>query len=366
MPTRYEYYHPALGDNALQIGLSSRDWAAQSFTPDTSHTITHVALKMWKNYSNIGNVVVSIRLTDVNGRPKDADLASATIASSGIYWSPTSGGGSGLREGVGLTVALDVPLAVTAGTQYSIVIYAAGATASRNIWWRKTASSVYAGGILCYSTNGVNWSSSVGDAAFEEWDGEPSKPTVTTQDATSIITSIATANGNVTALGDSEVYQHGVVRSGSEITDPLLELGYNEFVLLGAKATVGTFTYGFTGLTPGTTYHYKAYAISMAGISYGVDVSFVAGEVVFPTDPLARVSSIRHIFRPGSFRMQVQLGDLGFDIDVAEALVRKEVARELGEAGAPRCPVGTFLAWSAERGYFCATPEEIIEMQGEL
>lgn len=38
---------------------------------------------------------------------------------------------------------------------------------------------------------------------------------------------------------------------------------------------------------------------------------------------LTRVSSIRHIFRPGFFKMQAGLGDLGFDIDVAEASIRR-------------------------------------------
>lgn len=54
----------------------------------------------------------------------------------------------------------------------------------------------------------------------------------------------------------------------------------------------------------------------------------------YPSDDIARVSSIRHIFRPGMFRMQVGLGDLGLDIDVAEATVRKELdtAKEVEEA----------------------------------
>ena len=50
-----------------------------------------------------------------------------------------------------------------------------------------------------------------------------------------------------------------------------------------------------------------------------------AGGGIFPVDDVARVSSIRHIVRPGFFRMQVGLGDLGFDIDIAEATVRKEL-----------------------------------------
>lgn len=61
------------------------------------------------------------------------------------------------------------------------------------------------------------------------------------------------------------------------------------------------------------------------------------GGVIHPSDDVARVSSIRHIFRPGFFRMQVGLGDLGFDIDVAETSVRRELdtAKEAERPGYP-------------------------------
>jgi len=51
------------------------------------------------------------------------------------------------------------------------------------------------------------------------------------------------------------------------------------------------------------------------------DVSYPSA--VYPSSSMARVSSIRHICRPGFYRMQVGLGDLGFDIDVAETAVHK-------------------------------------------
>lgn len=50
----------------------------------------------------------------------------------------------------------------------------------------------------------------------------------------------------------------------------------------------------------------------------------VSAPSVYPSDAGTRVSSIRHIFRPGMFRMQVGLGDIGMDIDIAEA-VRREL-----------------------------------------
>ncbi|GAF77714.1 unnamed protein product [marine sediment metagenome] len=53
------------------------------------------------------------------------------------------------------------------------------------------------------------------------------------------------------------------------------------------------------------------------------ELVIVQGGSIYPTDAVARVSSIRHIFRPGFFKMQAGLGDLGFDIDVAEASIRR-------------------------------------------
>lgn len=66
------------------------------------------------------------------------------------------------------------------------------------------------------------------------------------------------------------------------------------------------------------------------------------GGAIFPSDDVARVSSIRHIFRPGLFAMQVALGALGFDIDIAEASVRAalDTAKEVEEA--PPEPAETY------------------------
>lgn len=61
----------------------------------------------------------------------------------------------------------------------------------------------------------------------------------------------------------------------------------------------------------------------------------------YPSDAIARVSSIRHIYQPGSFRMQVGLGDLGFDVDVAEATVRGALDTAKPVEEAPPEPVVT-------------------------
>jgi len=56
--------------------------------------------------------------------------------------------------------------------------------------------------------------------------------------------------------------------------------------------------------------------------------------VIHPSDDVARVSSIRRIYHPGLYRMEVALGDLGFEWDVSEVGMRK-IPDEVEEPEAP-------------------------------
>jgi len=73
------------------------------------------------------------------------------------------------------------------------------------------------------------------------------------------------------------------------------------------------------------------YYMTQKGTGYEPTLEFTYYKAPYPSDSMARVSSIRHIFRPGFYRMQVGLGDIGLDIDVAEATVRKalDTAKEV-------------------------------------
>lgn len=96
-------------------------------------------------------------------------------------------------------------------------------------------------------------------------------PTVTTQATTSILETTATGNGNVTALGDSPVTQHGHCWDTS--INPTTS---NNKTTKGAKGSTGAFTSSITGLSAGTLYYTRAYAINTAGTSYGDNVTFTA------------------------------------------------------------------------------------------
>jgi hypothetical protein len=92
-------------------------------------------------------------------------------------------------------------------------------------------------------------------------------PTVTTQAVSDITTDTATGNGNVTSDGGATITERGVCWGTS--TNPTT--GDNKATAAG---TTGAFTVDITGLSAGTHYHVRAYAINSEGTSYGADVEF--------------------------------------------------------------------------------------------
>ncbi len=110
-------------------------------------------------------------------------------------------------------------------------------------------------------------------------------PSVTTQAVTEITTTTATGNGNVTVLGTYNPTQHGVVWSTSP--NPTTA---DSKTTDGPVSETGAFTSLVTGLTPGVTYHVRAYATSDAGTSYGENVTFTAH--IVPTVSTQAVASV--------------------------------------------------------------------------
>ena len=92
-------------------------------------------------------------------------------------------------------------------------------------------------------------------------------PTVSTTAISLITLSSATAGGNVTADGGGAVTGRGVCWSTSE--NPITADSHTS-----DGTGTGEFTSSLTGLSPGTTYHVRAYAINAAGIAYGNDITF--------------------------------------------------------------------------------------------
>lgn len=114
---------------------------------------------------------------------------------------------------------------------------------------------------------------------------KPMAPVVTTSDALGITRNSATAGGNVTDEGGEEVTVRGVCWHTAE--NPTTS---------GNKSSdgsgPGSYTSDMNGLTPGTRYYVRAYAVNNSGTGYGKNVSFVTEEVGMATVTTDKPSSV--------------------------------------------------------------------------
>ncbi len=98
-------------------------------------------------------------------------------------------------------------------------------------------------------------------------------PQITTQAATNITNTSATANGNITLLGDPAPTQYG--HCWSTTSGPTL---LNNSTSNGPATSTGAFTSSITGLNPSTTYYVRAYVTNSTGTYYGPEVAFTTGQ----------------------------------------------------------------------------------------
>ena len=109
--------------------------------------------------------------------------------------------------------------------------------------------------------------------------GGVSAPTVTAQAATNIATTSATLNGTITATGGANATVEGFNWG--------LTAGYGQVASTIGSFGTGAFANVITGLSPGQTYHYQAFATNSGGTGVSGDNTFTA----LTTPPLTWDSS---------------------------------------------------------------------------
>jgi outer membrane protein assembly factor BamB len=123
-------------------------------------------------------------------------------------------------------------------------------------------------------------------------------PSVTTDDATNITTTGARLNGNLTSMGTatsvSVFFQWG--------TSPGV---YPNTTMAQVMSATGTFYFDLTGLTPGTTYYFRAQADG-DGTAYGSEKSFT----VSTTPPAVTTNAATNITTTGA-RLNGNLTSMG-------------------------------------------------------
>lgn len=156
MANLYEYYNT--GDDGGRVTWSGVGDTAQTFTPQVSHRITSVKLKLYR-VGSPGTLTVGIRAT-AGGQPTGGDLVSGTTNGNTL---PTASPYE-WRE-----ITLGAGYNLVAGTQYAIVLQVGGDASNYVVWrWDKT-SPTYAGGFLC-AGSGESWTQYPDyDMMFEDW-----------------------------------------------------------------------------------------------------------------------------------------------------------------------------------------------------
>lgn len=110
-------------------------------------------------------------------------------------------------------------------------------------------------------------------------------PVLTTNSASSVLSTAATLNGEITSDGGSSVTARGFVYSTSDNTPTIGEGGVTD---QASGSGTGTFNSSVSSLSPNTTYYYQAYATSASGTSYGGVVSFTT----LKAEPSAQATSL--------------------------------------------------------------------------
>ncbi len=99
---------------------------------------------------------------------------------------------------------------------------------------------------------------------------KPVAPTVSTNDATDIQYQAATLNGNITSDGGATITSRGFIYS----TAQGVTMGGTGVNQIDAGSGDGAFSADITGLSPNTTYYFKAFGVNEVGTTEGNEKSF--------------------------------------------------------------------------------------------
>jgi len=129
-------------------------------------------------------------------------------------------------------------------------------------------------------------------------------PTVTTQACTEVTGNSALGNGTITALGGENATIRGFCYMVGTSGDPTTA---NSKVYDSGSFGTGAFSKSITGITPGTGYRVRAYAINSIGTGYGTTVQLTADNP--PTVTTQAVTAILSTTATGNGNITATGGD---------------------------------------------------------
>jgi hypothetical protein len=134
--------------------------------------------------------------------------------------------------------------------------------------------------------------------AFLEHHGSPSKcaqlyisyfslPTIITQPLTDLASTSCTGNGSITVAGTANAARRGFCYKAGTTGDPTIA---DSVVYEDGDFGVGAYSLAITGLTPGTAYRIRSYALNSVGVVYGDTANFNYGGPVVTTQAASNIT----------------------------------------------------------------------------
>jgi hypothetical protein len=216
------------------------------------------------------------------------DSSTATFAYSAIhspgYWN------SYLEFTKAATYAYQVRFICSATDHYGIV---AGASIGLEVYYDGSWHSIYSGSFTygSYVTKNIGSAESITGVRVRFYNGTGQEvvyrvydiqlntvaaPTVTTSACSDVLATSVKGNGNITSVNGENATQRGFCYIEAESGDPTTA---DDKVYDTGSFGTGSFSKTISGLSPGTTYRVRAYAVNSVGTGYGTTVSVTTDKV---------------------------------------------------------------------------------------
>ncbi len=158
VPELFEHY---IGETPGAWTVRLGFWNAQTFTPQVSHDLTHVLLRLYRNGSDPTEKFYCQVQPTAAGLPTLPFLQQQWFLQDELPLGP-------LEESKQINFDPVIPLA--AGVMYAIACWTSNNVTPYAYWRQKDTGSPYPRGTMCFSYNGTTWTSQAGaDKRFQEW-----------------------------------------------------------------------------------------------------------------------------------------------------------------------------------------------------